>query len=229
VSVKNVENLIQTMYDAVLFDNDGVLVELMDIESIYGAVEETFGEFGVEPSPQDVETLVGVGPETLDRVCSKYCIDPESFWRRRDENVSRVQRAAFEDGGKPPYDDIDVVERLARSRDAAVVSNNQQATVDHVVSSLGLPVESVHGRNPTVESLRRKKPSPFYVERALDELGTRDAVYVGDSGTDVVAAEAAGIDSAFVRRPHRTDATLDAEPTYEVDSLYELEEELEGS
>ncbi len=212
------------MYDAVLFDNDGVLVELIDIDRIYDGVRATFAEFGVEPSSDEVECLVGVSPEELVRICRRHDLDAREFWRRRDANVSRIQRQAVDAGEKSPYDDFDAVERLASSRPAAVVSNNQQATVDHIVESYGMSFfDAYYGRQPTVESLRRKKPSPFYVERSLRELDVTDALYVGDSPTDVVAAERAGIDSAFVRREHRRDAELPTEPTYEVGSLHELE------
>jgi len=45
---------------------------------------------------------------------------------------------------------------------------------------------------------------------------------VGDDESDVVAAHRAGIDSAFIRRPHRRDADLDVEPTYVIDDLHDL-------
>jgi len=230
VSVKTFEGLSPVMYDAVLFDNDGVLVELMDIEGIYGAIEKTFVEFGVSPKRKEVESLVGCDVGFVVELCESYGIDAEEFWRRRDANVSRVQRAAVDAGEKSPYDDFDAVERLAREHTVGIVSNNQQATVDHVVESFGMSFFDLHyGREPTVESLRRKKPSPYYVERALEDFGTRNAIYVGDSPHDVVAADRAGVDSAFVRREHRNDVKLDAKPTYEVDSLHELEEVLNGT
>jgi phosphoglycolate phosphatase len=217
------------MYDAVLFDNDGVLVELMDIEDIYGAVEKTFVEFGASPTREEVERLVGCDADAVVDVCGRHGIDPEGFWERRDANVSRVQRAAVDAGEKSPYDDFDAVERLASEHSVGVVSNNQQATVDHIVESFEMSFFDVqYGREPTVESLRRKKPSPHYVESALDSLGATDAVYVGDSPHDVVAADRAGVDSAFVRRGHRRETTLDATPTYEVGSLHELEGVIDG-
>ena len=61
-----------------------------------------------------------------------------------------------------------------------------------------------------------------YLDRALSDLGTRDALYVGDSGVDVEAATRAGVDSAFVRRDHRADYPLRAEPDYEVPDLAAL-------
>lgn len=213
-------------YDAVLFDKDGVLVELTELETIYDAVEDAFGEFGVEPTRNEVERLVGCDAEEVVEVCGRYGVDPGEFWRKRDAKVSSVQRDAFDAGNKNPYVDIDVVERIAAEHTVGVVSNNQRATVDHVLEGLGVEVETSYGREHSLESLRRKKPSPHYVERALEDIGTRDAVYVGDSHKDVVAAHRAGVDSAFVRREHRSDVTLETQPTYEVGDLHELEKEL---
>ena len=216
-------------YDAVLFDKDGVLVELMELETIYDAVEDAFAEFGVEPTRNEVERLVGCDAEDVLEVCDVYGVDPGEFWPRRDAKVSSVQRDAFDAGEKSPYFDIDAVERIAARHTVGVVSNNQRATVDHVLDGLSVDVETSYGREHSLESLRRKKPSPHYVERALEDLGTRDAVYVGDSHKDVVAAHRAGVDSAFVRREHRSDMILDTEPTYEVTDLNELEDELRSS
>lgn len=211
------------MYDAVLFDNDGVLVKPMEIEPIYDAIRDTFAEFGVEPSERDVRRLVGVSPDELRGICDKYCIGTSAFWERRDANVSRVQREAVDAGEKEPYDDISVAERLAREHGipVGVVSNNQHATVEHIVSKLELSfLETYSGREPTLDDLRRKKPSPHFVEEALETVGTRNAVYVGDSTKDIVASERAGIDSALVRRDHVE--VNGAEPTHEVESLHEL-------
>ncbi|MDY6779410.1 MAG: HAD-IA family hydrolase, partial [Halobacteria archaeon] len=79
-----------------------------------------------------------------------------------------------------------------------------------------------YGREPTVEGIRRSKPNSYYLERCLDDLGTRNAVFVGDNETDVVAAKRAGIDSVYVRRSHTVD--IDEEPEYEVWGLRELPE-----
>ena len=51
-------------------------------------------------------------------------------------------------------------------------------------------------------------------------------MYIGDRESDVNAAHAAGIDSAFVRRAFNADTELGTQPTYDVDSLFELRREL---
>ncbi len=52
----------------------------------------------------------------------------------------------------------------------------------------------------------------------------RDALYVGDSETDVLAAHNAGLDSIFLRREHSADVTLSVEPTAEMPNLRALVE-----
>jgi len=217
------------MYDAVVFDNDGVLVKPMDIEPIYDAIRETFAEFGVEPSETDVHRLIGVSPDDLPRICEKYCLETAEFWRRRDANVSRVQREAIDAGEKAPYDDISVTEALAKENHIAVgvVSNNQHETIEHILSTFGLSYfDTYTGREPTLYDLRRKKPSPHFLEEALEALGTRNAIYVGDSEKDIIASERAGIDSALVRREHVD--VEGTEPTHELESLHGLTELVEG-
>lgn len=49
--------------------------------------------------------------------------------------------------------------------------------------------------------------------------GTDSALSVGDSGSDVLSAHRAGLDSAFVRRQHAREVELPVEPTHEVETL----------
>jgi len=210
-------------YEAVLFDNDGVIVERTREDVIQLAVRDAFRELGVEdPDPHHVEYFHRGPMDELESICEAYGLGPETFWERRDELVCDAQKAAIRDGGKPLYDDVSVLGDLAVP--CGIVSNNQCDTIDAVVEHYGLEdsFELAHGRDMTVEGVLQKKPDPYYLERALSELGVESTLYVGDSAVDVAAADAAGIDSAFVRRPHRVDYDLPHEPTYEIDGLVEL-------
>ncbi len=213
---------IPTEYEAVVFDNDGVIVEPTERARIADAVAETFRSFGVDPDRDHVERTVreAMGPAGT---VGDHDLDPAAFWPERERRVAETQMEAMRTGEKALYDDVDVVERL----DAGVgmVSNNQDATARFVVEQFGLSAfETVYGREHTVEGARRRKPDPHYVDRALEDLGTRDAVYVGDSETDVEAARAAGLDSAFLRRDHAAGTELSVEPTYDVPDLRALAE-----
>lgn len=210
-------------YEAVVFDNDGVLSHPTSVSLRRDAVRRAFGAFDVAPAPDEITLLNDEpDPEAVVEMAEAYGIDPDAFWRRHEREKARAQAAAIRAGDKPAYDDIEVVRDLPVP--AAVVSNNQHATVGHVVDAFGLEdaVVSHYGREPSLAGLGRRKPSPAYIERALSDLGTRAALYVGDSDVDIEAAAAAGIDSAFVERPHRAGYTPRTEPTYRISGLRAL-------
>jgi len=212
------------VYDAVVFDHDGVIVGRTPFDTLREAAWNAFEQQGVsDPDLAHVDDIaVGVDPATLSDICERYDVDPAEFWRVRDQTAAEAQIAASRAGKKTPYDDVDALSHL----DAAlgVVSSNQQATVDDLLGHFGLAdrFEVVYGREPSIASLSRKKPSPYYLERALADLDASTALFVGDNESDVQAADNAGIDSAFVRRPHRRETELSTQPTYEIADLHDL-------
>ena len=212
------------MYDAVVLDNDGVLVGRTPFDTLREAAWDAFVSLGVEdPDLAHVDDVaVGVDPATLTDICERYGMDPAEFWRVRDETAAAAQIAAARKGQKTPYDDVDALRALDAS--LGIVSSNQQETVDALLDHFGLAghFEAVYGREPSVASLSRKKPSPYYIERALEDIGAETALFVGDNESDVRAADNADIDSAFVRRPHRRSTELACHPTYEIDDLHDL-------
>jgi len=215
-------------YDAIVFDNDGVLIELTDHAILAGAVHDTFAEFDVTVDDETVRAMVARDECPGQAFKDQHGIDPEQFWQRRETNAAAVQRAAIQAGEKALYDDIDVLADFEQS--LGVVSNNQHETITFILDyhDLGHHFETAYGRVPTLAGANRKKPDPSYIEQALDDLDTKNALYVGDSEKDVVAARRAGIDSAFLRRSHRTDLTLSVEPTYEFPDLNAMADRLTG-
>jgi len=212
------------VYDAVVFDHDGVLVGRTPYDTLREAAWDAFERVGVgDPDLSHVEDVaVGVDAATLTDICERYDVDPAEFWRVRDRVASEAQVDDARSGRKTPYDDVDVLRDIDAS--LGVVSSNQQATVDSLLDHFGLAgrFETAYGREPSVASLSRKKPSPYYIERALEDLGADTALFVGDNESDVRAADNAGVDSAFIRRPHRREFDLSVQPTYEVDDLHDL-------
>jgi HAD superfamily hydrolase (TIGR01549 family) len=211
-------------YDAVLFDNDGVLVEPVGRSVLRRATWEAFDALGIsDPDPDDVEQVsIGVTVDRLSSVCATYDLDPERFWRARDYHSSHAQRVELRAGRAALYDDFDAVREIDAPR--GIVSSNQQDTVEfmHDFFATRDLFDTAYGRDPTIRSLERKKPEPYYLHRALADLDADSALFVGDSESDVLAARAAGLDAAFVRRPHRDSYELSVDPTYELDGLADL-------
>ena len=213
-------------YDAILFDVDGVLVEPAEHGILQEGIRRTFRALDVDaPADEHVEEMtIHVTVDAVRAVCDAYDLDPDTFWRERDRRSSEVQREAIRAGRKPLYDDLDVLDRLDHPK--GIVSANQQMTIDFILDYFEFngTFETAYGREPGLDGLRRKKPDPYYLERAVADLDADTALFVGDSESDVQAAHRAGVDAAFLRRPHRADYDLGPDPEYEIETLAALPE-----
>jgi HAD superfamily hydrolase (TIGR01549 family) len=211
-------------YDAVLFDNDGVLTTPTDRDVLVDAVHEAFETVGVvDPSADQVDTLLSPDVPSLRRIAADHGVDPEALWTAREDAAIAAQLGELRTGRKRHYDDVRALESL--SVPTAIVSNNQHETISNVLEHCALEGFDVwYGREPTLEGVERKKPRPYYLERALADLGVENPLFVGDSRVDIAAADAAGIDAAFIRRDHRLGYELPEKPAHEIESLAALAE-----
>ncbi|SEO90089.1 haloacid dehalogenase superfamily, subfamily IA, variant 1 with third motif having Dx(3-4)D or Dx(3-4)E [Halogranum amylolyticum] len=213
-------------YDTVVFDNDGVLVGRTRFDVLREATKDTFAQFGVtDPTSEHVEEMtIGATPSDVATVSDVYDFEPEQFWRTRDSTLSAAQQSEARAGRKTPYDDVDTLADLDVAM--GIVSSNQHETVEFLLEHFDLTelFDTAYGREATIESLTLRKPNPHYLDRALADLDAESALYVGDNESDIKAAENAGIDSAFIRRPHRSDWELNVWPTWDIDSLDDLHE-----
>lgn len=212
------------MYDAVIFDSDGVLVSRTPYDVLHEAAWAAFDAAGISnPDPAAVESMVvDVSAADVRALCNRHGIDPTAFWSHRDRLASERQQVEAQAGRKTPYEDIAALDRL--SVPLGVVSSNQQATVDFLVDYFGLDshVSVAVGREPTLVALDQQKPDPHYLEYAVDALAADSALFVGDNDSDIKAAANAGIDSAFIRRPHRRTHRPSPTPTHIVEDLHDI-------
>ena len=209
-------------YDAIVFDNDGVLTTPTDIDALRRAIHTAFAEVGASsPADHHVDTLLSPTVDALEGIAGDHGVDPALLWEARENAAISIQAEEIRAGRKTLYDDVASLESLSVPR--AIVSNNQHETIRTIVDHFGLDgFDPWYGREPTVRGIERKKPTPYYLERALEELAVENPLYVGDSRVDITAANACGIDSVYIHRPHREGYHLPEEPTHEIDSLEEL-------
>lgn len=217
-------------YEAYLFDLDGVLLDFSrDLSGYTTTVERAFTENGVDPDPKDTAAFASyddLDVERLRSICDDYGVSLDDVWRTRERLASEFQTKQIDEGKRAPYDDVLELRDFVSSRPSGVVSNNQHTTVEYAVKSLKFSFDTFYGREPTVAGIGRGKPSSYYVERALEDLdGATDAVLVGDSESDVRAAESAGIESALVIRSHTPEpSSLDVQPTHVIEDLRQIPE-----
>lgn len=212
------------MYDAIVFDSDGVLVSRTAYDVLHEAAWAAFDAAGVvDPDQAAVKsTVVDVSPDDIYSICEQYDLDPETFWSHRERLAVERQQAEARAGRKTPYEDLSALDRL--SIPLGIVSSNQQATVDFLVEYFGLAssFDVTLGRQPTIGGLTNQKPDPHYLTQAIDTLGAESVLFVGDNDSDILAAENAGVDSAFIRRPHRQHHDPTPAPTYVVEDLHDV-------
>lgn len=217
-------------YEAVVFDLDGVLLQdAATPASVYQEAADAVVDSFDLPVTDDQRRTLGKYhfDEDLAACCRDVGVDPEAFWGARERFASRIANRRIHEGARRPYPDTDVLADLAPA--LAIVSNNRQATVSFAAEHLFDGQFAVAtGRDRTLAGYGRKKPNSYYLDRTLAELGVEHALYVGDRGSDVVAAHRAGIDSAFLRREHNSQMTLEDPPTYDIDSLAVLPAILDG-
>ena len=215
-------------YHAVLFDMDGVVLKGRgtDPRVHSRALEDAITELDLDVDPS-AEPLAALDTyEYTDEfvtACDGLDIDAAAFYARREKHSARRSIDRIRSGTRELYDDVAVLDRLAAERNLALVSNNYDPTVAAVVDHFELEAFSfVSGRDLGVDGYLRRKPDPYYLERALCGLDAVDGIYVGDRETDLVAAERAGLLPVLVRRPHNADLKPDHDSFVEIDSLDEL-------
>ncbi|MFB7332830.1 HAD family hydrolase [Streptomyces adustus] len=115
--------------------------------------------------------------------------------RALEDRVTEGELDAVRRGAWPTPGAAELIRRLSvRGARLAVVTNNAARAAAYYLEREGLRgcFDAVHGRTREVE---RMKPDPYVVERALASLRLRreEAVMIGDSPADAIAARAAGV------------------------------------
>lgn len=208
----------------VLFDMDGVILVGPSTDPVIyeQAADLTIADLELEPTQTEREQLRTYEYEVVEAGCQRLGVDPATFWKRRECRATKLENEQLIEGVRGVYADVRVLSQLADATTLALVSNNRHETVTFVTEYFGLPFAAVRGRDPTPDGFRRRKPEPDYLVETLSELGHEHGIYVGDRATDVMAAERAGLDGAYLRRAHNETAPLPTAATYELQSLSEL-------
>lgn len=190
-------------YSAVLFDLDGTLVD--SIPDIAGGVNAMLREMGFEElSPQRISNFLGKGMDHLIWLSlGVYYPDappsPEDYDRAR-ALFSKHYHSQLETSVSTLFDGV--IKGLDAFKAAgcrlAVVTNKPIEFTPTLLQQMGIDAyfEVVVGGNTCSE----KKPHPMPFLYACEQLGIapNEALVIGDSSNDSIAARQAGIDVLIV-------------------------------
>ncbi|QLK24912.1 HAD-IA family hydrolase [Natrinema zhouii] len=213
----------------VLFDMDGVILEgpRTDPQVYADAADTALAELDVDPTPRQRRDFRDHAHERIRTHCDDLGIDPARFWELKEHYASGGTHDRLRSGERGTYDDIDAIREVGERTPIGLVTNNRQETAEFVAEYAGFDFDVVRGRDPTFEGYERRKPDPYYIEDALADLGAAEGIYVGDSPKDITAGRAAGLETAFLRRPHNRKRSVNA--THDLESLTEILSLVESS
>jgi HAD superfamily hydrolase (TIGR01509 family) len=178
--------------DAVVFDNDGLL---LDTESVWTRAEEDlFERRGLEFTPADKRELVGTSAEIAGGILEQRLGEPGRAAELIEElNVLVV--AELEHGVEAMIGARELLERLReRGTPIGLVSNSPLRFVQRSIEIVGF--ESLFDVILSAHEVAAPKPAPDPYLEACRRLGVEpgpSVVALEDSPTGVAAARAAGL------------------------------------
>ncbi len=182
-------------YELYLFDFDNTLYDT--VQGINDLLSQVLPSVGLEYDPSKISLYLST---TLDNLFHQEGMDDDK--RERLAKALRMIKASDNYRGAKPFPEAAEVlgELKARGKRMAIVSGKAVHKIENLLADDGL------GHLPEFvigwEDTERHKPYPDPILLAMSrfDIPPERCVYVGDSSSDPIAAEAAGIDSVVVRR-----------------------------
>lgn len=196
-------------YDHVIFDNDGVLLDSTteDLEWMERfRVEEAKklgGQMTLEQSRKvfkanTAEEIRKIAEETGLTVSQLRQIEAKKS-RKKIEKIKKGEISLFDST-------VEVLKEIEQPK--SMVSNAPLKATRYSLEHYNIQKYFQTVRSPRLDSIEtymeKKKPNPEMIEKTIREKGSSNPIYIGDSDTDIIAAEKAGIDSIHLETSGET-------------------------
>lgn len=216
-------------YDGLIFDVDGVLLN-SDYNNFKWANDvrrETADELGYEDIGMDTLRVLFEtehSPERFGEVVEQHGLAEEDI-KAWEKAVANRKVELVEEGHMDLFDNTTpVLEEISQEYPVAAVSNAYMSALDQIVHHFELDNYLNYWVAPNLSDLQQyqqmMKPRPSMIQDARENIGASNPLMVGDSSSDVQAAENAGIDSVYINR----DGRKNPEATYNITGLEQLQE-----
>jgi len=176
-----------------LFDWDGCLAKSLDIA--LGAYKKTFSDRGISLSDKTITHEIFGDWNAADKLGIK---DTKQYWKdwHRELNKRYPQVELYEHV-------LEVLEVLkGRKKKLALISSSHKQTIGAPLKRLKLA--EIFEVILTVDDVIKEKPDPEIVIKAIEAMHgiKRQSIIVGDSKSDLAAANNAGIDTILFYPKH---------------------------
>jgi len=212
------------MYDGIIFDQDGVLLD-SGINKFHWMDQIRIDEAekkGLKLGKDEVKKIVkSSSHETVEEILNDIGMTWEQLreLERKKENwkIERIEKGEITLFPKVK----EVLQRIEHP--TALVTNAPYMSTHFTLNYFGIKNYFDHVNAPRLKNIKkfydRKKPKPVMIHEAIEDVGLENPVMIGDSGSDIKAAENAGIDSIHIQS---YGFESEAEPTYKADTVAEV-------
>lgn len=206
---------------------DGVLLDSMSSEEWkWNAVKKVIRSKGVEADNLDKSTLGAVLGDQGYKECIKACnnlgLSPKKVWTEIAQETTLQRREKIQSGDITLYENVKTLIENLHQEDIkmGVISNAPEGAVKATIDEFDLKrYMHFYMGVRSFEDLQARKPNPNHLEIAKIEIKRSPMVYVGDTESDVIAANRANLKSAWI---NRRNVESDVQPDYVIDSVQEL-------
>ncbi|MFB6182741.1 MAG: HAD family hydrolase [Candidatus Nanohaloarchaea archaeon] len=215
-------------YESVLFDMDGVILNSLvnNQKWKFDAVKQVLREKDIEVeelSKNELEIILGDhGYKEVVKKCTDLDLNPKEVWSDVARKTTEARVEQIKNGNFALYDGVkDMIKKLhERGISQGLISNAPESAVEVTIEEFDLAKYfSFYLGVRNFEDLQARKPNPNHLEYAKAELDSFPMVYVGDSESDVIAAQRADIDSIWVNREN---SNADVKSDYQIEEVSQI-------
>ena len=182
------------MCRVIIFDLDGTLAD--DVEVHLEAWKRAMEELGRKVSQEELEAYRrSVGKSLKDILKDIYGEIDEDFYRRVREAKNRHFRELI--GKVKPIVGREILEKLRERYKLALFTSTNKNTALLLLKTLG--IDDLFDVIVTADDVKRAKPDPEGLLKALERSGCRDGIFVGDTKYDEETAHRAGMGFIHVK------------------------------